>query len=183
MYSVGVSAYARCMKRGTWVVVGVALVLGFIAGFVDAGIDDESQPVGTAVGSCPPLDAEAIDAMNAALFPWRGLSFGLAHWIRDLHGPLNGLAIIRAEVDGPGFEGAGDVSLWATGPGRTGTFPGFFLYSLNPIARRVEGRATFPGSRLREVVDDGKPVYDPRVIRSIAPVVAASCIESPAQGS
>lgn len=177
------SAYAQRMKRGTWIVVGVALGLGFIAGFVGAGMGDEPQLVGTAVGSCPPLDAEATDAMNAALFPWRGLSFERPRWIGDLRGPLTGLTIIRAEVDGPGFEGAGDVSLWATGPGRTGTFPGLFLYSLNPIARRVEGRATFPGNRLRQVVDDGEPVYDPRVIRSIAPVVAAPCIESPAQGS
>jgi hypothetical protein len=167
------------MHRAAWLVAGSALlILGSIAGAVVANVGDEPQRHAAAVEPCTRLDTDDLDAMNAALFPWRGFSFRSASWVSDPRGPLAGLTIIRAEVDGPGFEDVGDVSIWATGIGYVGTFPGFFLYALNPVARRVEGRATFPASRLRQVVDDGEPVYDPRIIRAIAPTVMAWCIEA-----
>jgi hypothetical protein len=177
MYLALPRAYAHRVKRAAGLIVGLVLVfLSFVAGSVVAGMGDETQPAVAAVEPCPPLDARSTDAMNESLIPWSGLSFHSARWTTDLRGPLNGLTIIRAEVDGPGFEGAGDVSLWAMGPGRTGTFPGLFLYSINPVARRVEGRATFPGRSLKQIVDGGEPVYDPRVIRAIAPALMASCV-------
>jgi hypothetical protein len=183
MYLASASTYAHRMDRAARLLAGLVLVaLGFVAGAAVEGMGDETQPVGAAVESCRRLDARSTAAMDKSLFPWRDLSFRSARWMSDLRGPLNGLTIIRAEVDGPGFEGAGDVSLWATGLGHTGTFTGLYLYSINPVARRVEGRATFPGSRLRQVMDDGEPVYDPRVIRAIAPALMASCVESPTDG-
>jgi hypothetical protein len=52
---------------------------------------------------------------------------------------------------------------------------GAILYSLNHVARYVEGPSIYPGSRLRGYVDDGEPVYHPNVLRALAPPIAASC--------
>lgn len=165
------------MKRGAWILVEVALVvLGFVAGVVVVNMRDQAVPTVTAANVCSPVPTEAVQFLNRALVPWSDLTFESASWITRLRGPLNGLTIVRAEVEGPGFEAGGDVSIWAVTPYPRGTFNGPMMYSLNPVARRVDGRSTYPGSSLRQYVDDGEAVYDPRVLRAIAPIVAASCV-------
>ena len=48
------------------------------------------------------------------------------------------------------------VGIWGTAPGvPPGWLGGAILYSLNPVARRVEGRSIYPGSLLRQFGDDG----------------------------
>ena len=166
------------MKRVSWVGVGFALIVpGFLAGIV-IDVREETPPLASASADvCSPVPADAVKALNLAIGPWRSdLTFDSPSWITRLRGPLNGLTIIRAEVDGPEVEAEGDVSIWAVGPGRSGTYPGAIMYALNPVARRVDGRSTYPGKHLRNIVDDGEAAYDPRVIRAIAPALAGSCI-------
>ena len=174
------AAYARKMKRVAWVGIGAGLALavfGFVAGTV-IDFREDAAPT-TAADVCSPVPANGVKALNLAIGSRRiDLTFDSPSWITGLRGPLNGLTIIRAEVDGPEFEAEGDVSIWALGPGhRTGTYAGVSIYALNPVARRVDGRSTDPGKYLRNIVEDGEAVYDPRVIRAIAPAVAASCMD------
>ena len=156
--------------------MGVALiVVGFIAGTVIDLRDEAAQSV-TAANVCSPVPVEGVRFLNNALVPWSGLTFDSPAWITHPGGPLSGLTIVRTEVDGPGFEAAGDLSIWAVSPYPIGTFNGPRMFPLNPVARRVDGRSTYPAKHLRQFTQDGGAVYDPRVIRAIAPAVAGSCI-------
>jgi hypothetical protein len=123
-----------------------------------------------------PLDAEGLSLLETALRAQSDLSFRSGHAMGPLRGPFNGLSIVKAEVDGTGYEGSGDVGIWGIHPGVPGGYTGgAILYSLNHVARYVEGPSIYPGSRLRGYVDDGEPVYDPKVLRALAPPIAASC--------
>ena len=172
--------YAQKMKRVAWVGISAGLALavfGFVAGTV--GDFRENAAPTTAADVCSPVPA-GLKALNLAIGnPGRGidLTFDSPSSITGLRGPLNGLTIIRAEVDGPEFEAEGDVSIWAVGPGSMGTSAGVWIYALNPVARRVDGRSTWPGKYLRTNFDSpGEAEYDPRVVRAIASAVAAWCV-------
>ena len=170
------------MKRVAWVGIGAGLALavfGFVAGTV-IDFREDAAPA-TAADVCSPVPANGVKALNLAIGnPGRGidLTFDSPSWITGLRGPLNGLTIIRGEIDGPEFEAEGDVSIWAEGPGaHRGTYAGVWIYALNPVARRVDGRSTYPGKYLRTNFDNaGEAEYDPRVVRAIAPAVAAWCV-------
>lgn len=169
------------MKRGTAIGIGAGLVLavfGFVAGTV-IDFREDAAPT-TAADVCSPVPANYVKALNLAIGTRRiDRTFDSPSWITGLRGPLNGLTIIRAEVDGPEFEAEGDVSIWALRPGgTTGTYAGVWIYALNPVARRVDGRSIYPGKFLRTNFDNaGEAEYDPRVVRAIAPAVAASCVD------
>jgi hypothetical protein len=165
--------------------IGVASIGGVIAGAAAVGIRDRAaRPAPAPAEACTRVSSDGLSFFNEALVPWRGLSFRSVSVIGGLRGPLNGLTIVRAEVDGPGFEDAGDVSLWAVHravpPGWT--FAGPILFAINSTARHVDGRSMYPGNRLRQFTEDGEAVYDPRVIRAIAPAIAASCVDDAPEG-
>ena len=167
------------MKRVAWVGIGAGLALavfGFVAGTV-IDFREDAAPT-TAADVCSPVPANGLKPLNLAIGSRRvDLTFDSPSWITGVRGPLNGLTIIRGEIDGPEFEAEGDVSIWALGPGaHRGTYNGVWIFALNQVARRVDGRSTWPGKYLRNYVGDGEAVYDPRVVRAIAPAVAAWCV-------
>ena len=155
--------------------MALALVLGFVAGAAYVDTRGQTTEAGATVETCAPMDAESLSGLETALPAQSDLSFRSGHEIGPLRGPFNGLSIVKAEVDGPDLEGAGDVGIWALPPS---TIPGWtagaVLFSLNPIARRVESPTIFPASWLRQYAEHGV-VYDPKVLRALAPPIAASC--------
>jgi hypothetical protein len=179
MYLHAGRAYARAMRCVVWLLVAVASIVGFVVGTVVVGSGDRAGTLGgTVAGPCTRFP-DGGRFLDQALVPWRELSFASPYVLPDLRGPLNGLTLVRAEVEGPGFEGRGQVGIWvmpqAVPPGWLG---GAILYSVNPVARRVEGRSIYAGKLLRRFKHHGEEaVYDPRVIRAIAPTLAASCVE------